>query len=158
MKTELNVQSILRSVCLAAVCALSFFVSACATTPDVAETPDLILKNERAIGEDMLKAFQEDDADKFMSFIPEGDRERFTEKNFDATRKAITESLGEVKSYEYVTVLNAPGFRTHLWKVRFERTKVMDRDAKLTQETLFRVVTVTPDKKNVPYVVTFGFL
>ena len=66
--------------------------------------------------------------------------------------------MGEVEEFKFLTTLDAPGFRTYVWKVTFKRTKVMDKNVELRQETLFRLVMTTPKEGAKPFLMTFGFL
>ena len=113
---------------------------------------------EIKIGETMLNAYVKNDAGAFLAVLAPEVKERFGEKEFKTTRDQITEAMGKIEKIEYLTVLTAPGFRSHLWKVTFKRTKVMDKDVELTQETLFRVVMTTPKDGKKPFTLTFGFL
>ena len=113
---------------------------------------------ERKLGEVMIKAYQKNDAEVFVAALPADVKERFGKKEFEKTRKDIQEAMGEIEHYKFLTTLDAPGFRTYIWKVTFKRTKVMDRNVELRQEMLFRVVMTTPKKGAKPYLMTFGFL
>ncbi len=114
---------------------------------------------EVILGEKMLEAFVRNDSAAFRKHLTGDALKNFGEKEFRATRSQIVEAMGTVKSYEYLTALDAPGFRSHLWKVTFERGKTLKQDEKLIQETLFRIVLLSPeDEKIPPYIFTFGFL
>ncbi len=113
---------------------------------------------EKALGEKLVKAYRDNDAKTFVAALPVEVKERFGQKEFEKTRKDIQESMGEIEKFEFLTTLDAPGFRTYIWKVTFKRTKVMDKNAELRQETLFRLVMTTPKEGAKPYLMTFGFL
>lgn len=113
---------------------------------------------ERALGDKLIKAYQDNDANTFVAALPPEVKERFGQKEFEKTRKDIQEAMGEIEKFEYLTTLEAPGFRTYIWKVTFKRTKVMDKSVELRQETLFRLVMTTPKEGAKPYLMTFGFL
>ncbi len=133
----------------------------CATV-DTAETAAAnadTMTAEIVLGEKMLDAFQKNDASAFLKHLTGDAQKNFGEKEFRVTRGQITEAMGEAVSYEYLTSLEAPGFRSHLWKVTFERGKTLDQTKKLRQQTLFRLVLVSPDNKKIPpFILSFSFL
>lgn len=143
---------------LVCVCLLT---AGCATVSSetVNEASADPVAGEVVMGEKMLTAFSKNDAVSFLKYLSGDAKKNFGEKEFKATRGQIVEAMGTVKAYEYLTCLKAPGFRSHLWKVTFERGKTLKQDEKLTQQTLFRIVLLdTADKKQPPYILTFGFL
>ena len=87
----------------------------------------------------LLKAFVRNDAKAFLNCLPEEMREKFSEKQFAASRKSIIDSMGEPISFQYVTALELTTFTPHIWKIRFER-----KDKKgniIHSEALFRIIT-----------------
>ena len=68
----------------------------------------------------------------------------------------LAETIGTPEKFEFITGLDAPVFKSHLWKVTFRRQAVLNQEQEFRQETLFRVVTGELDGK--PYIVSFGFL
>lgn len=114
---------------------------------------------ERALGDKLVKAYQENDAKTFVAAFPPEMKERFGQKEFEMRRKYFQETMGEIEKFEYLTTLEAPGFRSYIWKVTFKRTKVRDKSVELHQETLFRLMMTTPPKEGAkPYLMAFGFL
>lgn len=113
---------------------------------------------ELKLGNELIQAYQDNDAKSFVAALPPEAKERFGVKEFEKTRADIAEAMGEVEKFEYLTTLEAPGFRTYIWKVTFKRTKVMDKNVELKQETLFRLVMTTPKEGAKPFLMTFGFL
>ena len=103
----------------------------------------------------LLKAFVRNDARAFLNCLPEEMREKFSEKQFAASRKSIIDSMGEPISFQYVTALELTTFTPHIWKIRFERTDPRN-NKKFTSEILFRVITGKLDGK--PVVIGFQFL
>lgn len=140
-----------------ALAAAVVFLCGCQTADVQVEVAPGTIDAEKKVGEDMLKAYRDNDAKAFLALLPVEVKERFGEAEFRTTRNQVSEAMGTVDKVEYLTCLNAPGFRSHLWKVTFKRTKVMDPSKELKQETLFRVVLTTPDKGS-PYILSFGFL
>lgn len=156
-------KNMFRSTLIAgAMLAFAGLFSACSTVSETAEATaevDPVIAAESELSEKLLIAFMKDDVKEFRSHLTGAALEKFGEKEFRVTRQQITEAMGEVKDYEYLTTLYAPGFRSYVWKVTFERGQTRDQTKKLTQETLFRVVMVTPaDEKVPPFIFTFGFL
>ena len=110
--------------------------------------------NEYLLGRELLSAFLKDDAGKFVALLPARLRQEFDHKKFEATRKAVTASMGEPVSFRYVTALEMTAVTPHIWAVRFSR---ISRDGKEehTSEMLFRVITGHLDGK--PYIIGFNF-
>ena len=86
----------------------------------------------------LLVAFMQNDPGKFVSLLPEDKQSAFDANRFRTYRFSIVDSLGEPKSFSYVTQLNMPVFYPYVWKVTFER---IDKEGKTLQgEALFRVI------------------
>ena len=103
----------------------------------------------------LVIAFMKNDAKTFLAHVPEEVREKFSEKQFAASRKAIIESMGEPISFRYVTALEMTAFTPHIWKIRFQRTDPRN-DKKFTSEALFRIITGKINGK--PVLIGFQFL
>ena len=110
----------------------------------------------RSTGEELLKAFIADDSDRFIALLPVDARRQFGPDEFKRTRATLAETIGTPEKFEFITGLDAPVFKSHLWKVTFRRQAVLNQEQEFRQETLFRVVTGELDGK--PYIVSFGFL
>lgn len=162
-------RSLFRAVFVAAFTAFAVlpltacFSSAPEPAPVISEAEILErqLAAEVAAGSALLDDFRSNRAGAFLARLPKEARESFGEKGFASSRKEIEATMGNMASFEYLMPLDAPGFRTHLWKVVFERRETMDPDKTLRQETLFRVVVVKNPKagaNEAPYILTFGFL
>lgn len=151
-----------RKLLFCAILSLFITLPACRTTspqakPASPSAKDTARTEEIRLGDMMLNAVRNDHADDFLACLPEETRKRFTEKDFKRTRAELAESMGKIKSVRYLTELNAPGFRSHLWKVTFERKKTLNNEQPLLQETLFRIVMVPRDDAR-SFLLTFGFL
>ena len=99
-----------------------------------------VKKQEYELARELLRAFVKNDAEKFVSLLPEETRAKFTVENFKTTRKNIVESVGEPISYSYLTVLELHSLTPQIWKVRFRRHNV-NKTKEYTSEVLFKVVT-----------------
>ncbi len=115
-----------------------------------------VASESRILGEKMLDAYIADDADDFVALLSNDLRRNFDTDAFAANRATVEETIGSAQSYEFLTELDAPVFRTYLWKVRFNRKAQLDEDKLFSQETVFRIVTADLDGK--PCLVSFGFL
>ena len=104
---------------------------------------------------DLLKAFMRNDGKTFLSYLPDEMREKFSEKQFKASRKSVIDSMGEPISFQYVTALELTALTPHIWKIRFERTDPRN-GKKFTSEILFRIITGKMNGK--PVVIGFQFL
>lgn len=99
-----------------------------------------VKKAEYELGRDLLQAFVKNDAEKFVSLLPEETRTKFTVENFKTTRKSVLESVGEPVSYSYVTALEFPSLTPQIWKVRFRRYNI-NKTKEYTSEVIFKVIT-----------------
>lgn len=156
MKNRLH--AVARSAAAALLAVFASIAASCAGfAGDPAPGPDPAAR-EIATGARLIEAYRADKASDFLKALPNDVKEKFGEREFKATRAELTESMGEIVSYHFLTTLNAPGFRTHVWRVVFERGETLDSARKVRQETLFRIVTMTPKNGAEPYIITFGFL
>ncbi len=113
-------------------------------------------RESRILGGNMLESFRKNDAKGFLKNLPEDARRKFGEQEFQTTRSSVMESQGEIVSFQYLALLNAPLLKTHLWKVVFKRTALRNQEKEYRQEILFRVIYGELNGK--PYIVSFGFL
>lgn len=157
MKNRLH--AVARSAAAALLAVFASIAASCAGfgEKDNAPEPDPAA-HEIETGARLIEAYRANKPSVFLKALPNDVKEKFGEREFKATRAELTESMGEIVSYQFLTTLNAPGFRTHLWRVVFERGETLDSTRKVRQETLFRIVTMTPKKGGEPYIITFGFL
>lgn len=95
---------------------------------------------EYELAKALLQAFVTNDAEKFVSLLPEETRTKFTVDNFKQTRKAVIQSVGEPVAYSYVTSLELSTLNPQIWKVRFRRSNV-NNTKEYTSEVLFKVIT-----------------
>lgn len=87
----------------------------------------------------LMTAFLENDPDTFVSLLPEDKQQAFDANRFRTYRFSIVDSLGEPKSFRYLTTLQMPVFTPFVWQVAFERT---GKEGDLIHgEALFRVIT-----------------
>jgi len=103
----------------------------------------------------LVIAFMKNDAKTFLAAMPEEARQKFSEKQFAASRKSIIESMGEPISFRYVTSLELTALTPHIWKIRFQRTDPRN-EKKFTSEALFRIITGKIDGK--PVLIGFQFI
>ena len=140
----------------AAMLALVCIFSGCTVIKELPpETGSAVPDAEYELGRHLLEAFLSGDGEEFVSLLPEEAAEKFGVKEFEASRKALTESLGEPISFSYVTELELPVFTPHIWKVRFRRQDLRSGET-FTSEALFRVITGKIDDR--PIITAFQFL
>lgn len=106
-----------------------------------------------ACGSAMLEAFEKDDYKSFSSNLPENLKQEFTQDDFNAGRKQVTESAGNVCGSRYLGKLTGPVFSNFLWAVKFSRKNNKNT---VDQELLFKV-TFAKDKDKAQ-AVSFGFM
>lgn len=110
---------------------------------------------EQILGRELLSAFIANRPDAFLALLPEEMRERFDKKDFERSRSALIEAIGEPVSFRYVTRLELTAFEPHLWAVRFRRVNPASKK-EFYSEALFRVITGRIDGR--PQIVNFKFL
>lgn len=134
----------LKSFCcmLFAAAATVLFSTSCTVIKEFPPEKDKfsVKKQEYELARELLRAFVTNDAEKFVSLLPEETRSKFTVENFKTTRKNIIESVGEPISYSFLTVLELHTLSPQIWKVRFRRYNV-NKTKEYTSEVLFKVVT-----------------
>ncbi len=109
---------------------------------------------ERAIGADIIEAFRQDSYEKLQPYLSPEIKDQFSETQFADKTAEIRRGLGEISEYHYLTALEAPVFKSQIWKVTFVRK---NRDgSEVTQQVLFRLVTGELDGK--PVTVGFWFI
>lgn len=115
-----------------------------------------VKKQEFELAKKLLQAFIKNDAETFVSLLPEEMRTKFDVKSFNNLRKNVIASVGEPIEYSYVTSLELSALNPQIWKVRFRRYNV-NRTKEYTSEVLFKVITgMINDKEAV--VTGFHFL
>ena len=115
-----------------------------------------VRKQEYDLAKELITAFIKNDADKFVSLLPEETRKTFNAEKFAQTRKSVIDSIGEPVSFSYLTALEFTSLTPQVWKVRFRRYNV-NRTKEYTSEVLFKVVTgMTNDNEAV--ITAFHFL
>lgn len=115
-----------------------------------------VKKQEYELAKKLLQAFIKNDAETFVSLLPEEMRTKFDVKSFNNLRKNVIASVGEPIEYSYVTSLELSALNPQIWKVRFRRYNV-NRTKEYTSEVLFKVITgMINDKEAV--VTGFHFL
>lgn len=139
---------------------MAVFAGGCATR-DGEETAGQAAKasafaEEQAIGDKMIKALRDNDADTFLSFLHKDTRVRFGKKEFESNRADMKKLFGEIVSAQYVTALEMPTLHPMIWKIRFRRAAQQKDAAPVFHENLFQIVFGRLDGK--PCVLSFLFL
>ena len=133
---------------LAGVMAAAFCFSGCTVIREYPpeKSAVTVAPQEYELARKLLQAFIQNDAETFVTLLPEETRTKFTVKNFASTRKSVVESIGEPISYAYMTTLELPTLHPQIWKVRFRR-KNINQTREYTSEALFKVVTGMDNNK-----------
>ena len=122
-----------------------------AATPSPASTETQRFQKPCA---EILSAFQNEDYAQLKKILPESLLKDFTEDVFKQSCRQMQKSLGKMTGFTYLTNLQAPVFRTMVYKVQFERTS---QEGKIIQqEALFRGM--LSESKGKIIVLSFGFL
>ena len=123
-------------------------------TPEQKEVK--VSNEEYELARKLVHALVKNDAKTFISLLPEETRAQFTEETFAATRKSVTESVGEPVAFSYMTTLELPALHPQIWKIQFRR-KNINETREYTSEILFKVVTGMTNKKEAA-IVGFFFI
>ena len=134
--------SLFRASVIFCVIAILLSGSGCVIVKEYAPEKEAVKvkTQEYELAKKLLQAFIKDDAEKFVSLLPEGTRTKFTVETFRQTRKSVIESVGEPVAYTYITTLELASLHPQIWKVRFRRSNV-NNTKEYTSEVLFKVVT-----------------
>lgn len=126
------------------IAATALLTGGCSTTADNSKndltTEQLTVLDKAAEKKciELLESFKNNDYARLQATLPPSLARQFTEDMFKQSRNKIKNTLGEIKSYEFLTRLQAPIFRNILYKVKFRRTG-SDRKT-IEQEALFRIM------------------
>ena len=123
-------------------------------TPEKKEVK--VQTQEYELARKLVQAFVKNDAKAFIALLPEETQAKFTEEMFAATRKSVTDSVGEPAAFSYVTTLELPALHPQIWKIQFRR-KNINETREYTSEILFKVVTGMTNKKEAA-IVGFFFI
>ena len=110
---------------------------------------------EQAYCRELLICFLKNDGEGFIGRLSEESQKTFTKEEFDASRKAVTEAMGEPVSFRYLTTLEFTALRPLIWTVCFEKTGRGGK--KIRSEALFRITTGR-DPSGKVLVLGFNFL
>ena len=102
---------------------------------------------------ELLEAYKAGDYKRLRDALPPSLALQFTEEMFKQSNNALKNTLGEIKSYKFLTRLQAPVFRNMIYKVKFQRTG-NDRKT-IEQEALFRIMLA--EDKGIIQVLSFVF-
>ena len=125
-----------------AVAAITLFaVTGCRSTEEdnPGPAPKYTLEQRQAMGVEIIQAFQKNDYAKLAVHLSPEVKAQLNATQFAEKNGEIRKNLGEIQSCDYLTELDAPIFKSLIWKVTFVRT---DKDGKtVRQQLLFRLVT-----------------
>ena len=133
--------------------------SGCAVTSEAANstlTPEQSAQLDNEAAKkciELLEAFKDNDYPRLQKTLPPSLARQFDADKFKQSCNTLKNTLGEIKSYEFLTRLQAPVFRNMIYKVKFQR---MGNDRKtIEQEALFRIMLA--EDKGVIQVLSFVF-
>ena len=139
--------------------AVFMLITGCASTSAENKndlTPEQIIQLDKAAEQkciELLEAFKAGDYKRLRNALPPSLARQFTEDMVKKSNNTVKNTLGEIKSYEFLTRLQAPVFRNMIYKVKFQRTG-NDRQT-IEQEALFRIMLA--EDKGVIQVLSFVF-
>lgn len=125
-----------------AVAAITLFaVTGCRSTEEdnPVPAPKFTIEQRQAMGVEIIQAFQKNDYSKLAIHLSPEVKAQFSAAQFAEKNGEIRKGLGEIQSWEYLTELEAPLFKSLIWKVTFIRTDKEGNAVK--QQILFRLVT-----------------
>lgn len=115
------------------------------------------LKVAKVFGDDILTGLKTDNYQLFLKNFAPGSKDQLTEKSFNRRIKEMTEQIGTIQLWTYLTVMNQPPFKVFVWKVSLQK-EIKDKDnkpVKLDNERLFKLIVGKTDKGYV--VIGFDF-
>jgi hypothetical protein len=115
------------------------------------------LKVAKGFADDILTGLKTDNYQLFSkNFTPEM-KEKMTEKTFKATVKDMTERVGTLQSWSYLTVMEKAPLKAFVWKASFQK-EIKDKDnkpVKLDTDMLFQLFIGKTDKGYVILIFAF---
>lgn len=115
------------------------------------------LKVAKVFGDDILTGLKTDNYQLFFKNFAPASKDQLTEKAFNRRIKEMTERIGAIQAWTYLTVMNQAPFKVFVWKVSLQK-EIKDKDNKLVKldnERLFQLVIGKTDKGYV--VIGFDF-
>lgn len=123
------------------------------------DTDNIVVSSEAdsnvAIGNQMLRAIQENDYSAFVEYLSAEAAKAMTPEAFQAARNEMTRQSGEIISFEYMGELQTPLVRNFVYRVTFCRNSEANEEP-ITQDLMFRLLTGEIDGKI--QVISFSFL
>lgn len=146
--------SLISAVMIFAAVTFSGCIHAAADSAAAAPPPAAASSKYQKISAEILSAFQNEDYSQLEKLLPESLAKDFSENVFKQSCRQLQQSLGKMTQFTFVTELEAPIFKTLVYKAQFERKS---RDGKtIKQEALFKAMFSEQNRKTL--VLSFGFL
>ncbi len=115
------------------------------------------LKAAKVFADDILNGIKTDNYQLFAkNFSPEM-KEKMTEKTFKATIKDMTDRVGTIQGWTYLTVMEKAPLKAFVWKASFQK-EIKDKDnkpVKLDTDMLFQLFIGKTDKGYVILIFAF---
>ncbi len=115
------------------------------------------LKVAKTFADDILTGVKTDNYQLFCKNLSPEMREKMTEKTFKATVKEMTDRVGTLQNWTYLTVMDKTPLKAFVWKASFQK-EIKDKDnkpLKLDTDMLFQLFIGKTDKGYVILIFAF---
>jgi len=154
--------NVLRLFVIAASSALLLAGAGCMSTEktklgDFDPNDSEALKAAKVFTDDILTGVKTDNYQLFSKNFTSEMKEKMTEKAFKATMKDMTDRVGKLQTWTYLTVMDKAPLKAFVWKASFEK-EVKDKDnkpVKLDTDMLFQLYIGKTDKGYVILIFAF---
>ncbi|MBE6356242.1 MAG: hypothetical protein E7058_03915 [Lentisphaerae bacterium] len=137
-------------IALCAVCCLCGCVTQKSTD---SLQKDGIFVREQQIGQEMIEAFQKQNYDNFVKYLPEGGKRVWGKDKFNEEQREVASRLGKIDSYRFLTKLELEPAHHLVWVVRFKSYTLKGEET--FKEALFSIVVGQVDENLKVFL--FGF-
>lgn len=124
---------------------------------DFGQHDDEALKVARGFADDILNGIKTDNYQLFSKNFSAEMKEKMTEKTFKSTVKEMTERVGALQAWSYLTIMEKAPLKAFVWKASFQK-EIKGKDgkpSKLDTDMLFQLFIGKTDKGYVILIFAF---
>ncbi|MGN0879199.1 MAG: hypothetical protein ACI4WT_07070 [Oligosphaeraceae bacterium] len=122
--------------------------------PETAQAPAAAQDDAVEASRRFLTAYRDSRHAALLHELSEPLRASFGEEAYRSSVRELSETLGKLESFSFLTALQTPVLTSLVWKARFRRTGKDGRP--IVQEALFRVLLAPADGR--PRIISFSFI
>lgn len=131
-----------------------FILSGCVSgTKSLQQTQD----TGYLIGEKILDSIRKKDYAQLSGTLARYGGPLLSEEQYLHSEKEFSSQFGSIVSFRYLTELQTPGVRNFLWIVTLEKQSLLQKEKKIHQELLFRLVIAENRKEGKVWILGMGF-